>query len=404
MAVMPNGLTATADSKGMLFLSQVQIFESLRANPDFNRLTHVRQCFNALRCGGRLKVSRSTSFLPRPEVNGEDWFQLYGASQEFMRTLSESRVVLDLGHISWCLDHLSKGCVLESDLSPHFRILRDQLQNFVECDKVVRQETGHCGKCYGIEPSEFETVERAIESNMFALGDLLFYCYEGNTILTAEVTRRYINRYAGGIYTEREVSLHWPSINERMFGPGAVRETVSSAAFSRPNGFYVKRLPTFADGQRFATGKDYANVPGVEQAAVAGWPMSCEAFQLFGVTHKCWSDFWRPERFALPGFYVMENDICHCGGPDWDNEKHFFRTLNMNMLTIGNRIALHLGTLCRRTKPLTQDIGFGFLEAWKPVEGPPAQGGSVCSSCKNPLYLYNDFTICSFCGSIRNRS
>ena len=403
MAVMPDGQTATAECFGKLYQRQLRICGLLETRANLSYMTHVRQCLNALRSGYRLMIS--TQELPQPQrgLTGEDWLELFGACQEFVH-VREARVVLDVDHISWCLDRLGQGCVLELDWKPKFRNLIEQLNYFATLDKIIREGLPFLKTNPGIDEAGFSVVVKAIENGVFVPGDLLFYCYGGDTLLTAEITRAYINRYVGGIYSPDEPSLSGAPREDSALGPHWVRETASSAACRRPHGFYVKRLPRFADGKLFATGKDYANIAEVERAVGERWPMSCEAFQLFGVTHKCHCDLWRPQKLALPGFCVREWDVCHIGGPNWDVQTQTHKEREINMLTIGTRVSLPLGTLCRSTDPIPEKVGFGFLDGWKPAEGQATIDSSTCHMCGRQLYKYDGFAICSGCGSISNRN
>ncbi|OGE87944.1 MAG: hypothetical protein A2760_02655 [Candidatus Doudnabacteria bacterium RIFCSPHIGHO2_01_FULL_50_67] len=398
MAVMPNGLTATPEDLGKLFPTEVGILNSLTARPNLSRLTHIRQCFNALRSGARLRVSTQGLPSPKRDVWADEWLQVAAAWREFGRGLRESRIVLDIEHIAWCLNELERGQVMEGDFVPKFRPLADQLDSFVEYDRVLRATVRFSEPYEGISDKEFALAREAIESGLFVLGDLLLCCHGGDARLTAELARGYINDYAGGIYGSGEPSFHLMEWEKNSFGRPVSEPVEVAKCFPRPSGFYFKRLPVFANGRRFASNADYATITEVEQARVNRWPMACEAFQIFGITHKCYSDLYRPHQLALPGFCVAEFDHCHVGGADWDAGSGFYRSQNQNMLTIDTRIILALGTLCQRTKPIPPEVGFGFLDPWRPsgkVIGP-----SACASCHYPLYSWEGFTVCSICGAL----
>lgn len=394
MALLPNGLAADAESLGELYYRQLQIFKLLTTKPKAEHITHVRQCLNNLRSGRRLKVSSARLPKSAEAITGRDWLQLSGASQEFMRTWRDTNIVLDLEHIFRCLDQLAKGRNLENDPALNFRSVSEQFDYFREYDKIVREE---CRISFSsgytpIAESQFATLHKAVEAGVFSVGDLLFYCHEGNTVLTAQITRAYINRYVGGIYTTGEPTLSANPLHTFM---PVVGEWMNAKRFPRPSGFYVKRLPEFAGGERFATGMDFGSVNRAEIAAKRLWPMSCEAFQLFGVTHKCHADLRRPRCLALPGFYVgKERHFAHV--QDFAESK-----AEIKMLAIDNSISLHLQTLNRRMTSIPREISFGFLEAWKPSGQSPAKR-AACTNCNKLLYDFGDFTVCSFCGSIQS--
>jgi len=405
MAVMPNGQAADLESIGSLFQTWIKILASLHDAPSLTRMSYLRRCLNALRSGDRLKV-RQNQATPNTEetVKGEDWLRLARIQEEFLRTWTDSRVVLDLKHTAWCLDQLAQGLWLETDLAPNFRPLGEQLDAFEEYDDILRAHLILEIKGFrAIANHEFRTVREAVELGIFSPGDLLLYCYNGDTPLTAEIARGYINIYASGVYATNEPIIN-PGPELKDTSMRMVSESDSSRAFPRPDGFYVMRLPEFAEGGRFGTGRDFADFKSAEAAAAKLCPMSSEAFQLFGITHKCRADLRRPAKLALPGFLVKEWDTCHIGGEGWDQTNRVYREQNTkNMLTIGHDICLGLGTLCQRTSQISQEIGFGFLAPWQPAREQPLRSDAACSTCKKPLYFFDGLSVCSFCGHIKRR-
>lgn len=167
-----------------------------------------------------------------------------------------------------------------------FLPLAEQFERFFKYNEWLK--AGH--REYAIQLSELEKMQAELAS--LPVDALLFYCHNGDVVLTAKLAWEYICSY-------RQKTWKWNNVRFE-------KNWMEADGPARPTGFYTMRLLA-EDSQ--AIGKKFQNrkVVDVRRELGEDWGMGCEGLQFVGITHIHYPELMDGGKYPfvdLPGLAV----------------------------------------------------------------------------------------------------
>lgn len=196
------------------------------------------------------------------------------------------------------LQAVNDGLEIEVIRPTLFLSLAEQLKGFVDYNQWLKKNYPE----HAISDEELAVQETKLGKKSF--NRLIFYCHEGDVVLTAELTWEYICSYCEPILGASPIRFE----ADYMQLPGSEP--------ARPEGFYTMKLPS---EDRDAVGKKFQgkSLDEVRRKLGNDWGMGPEGLQFVGITHKDYPGMMDGCKFPFICLPALE--ISRGPGDEFDN-------------------------------------------------------------------------------------